>query len=128
MSESNRDEFDQLSFACRNGVSVNKEGGYYCRDKQYGMEKKLAVAATYQHHKQLCGGRPSLSCIAHEHKVDRKFVQKIESELYRNDGHVISPEEVTLNMVSRQTLGPGTIALDQADCFALYCLMRSKPT
>jgi hypothetical protein len=56
MSESNGDEFDQLSFACRNGVLVNKEGGYYCCGKQYGMEKKLAVAVTYQHHKQIGGG------------------------------------------------------------------------
>jgi hypothetical protein len=129
MLESNGDEFDQLSFACRNSVLVNKEGGYYCRGKQYGMEKKLTVAATYQHHKQLCGGRPSLSGIAHEHKVDRKFVRKIESKLYRNDGCVVSLEEVTLDMVSRWTLGSGTIAfLDQADCYALYCLMHSKPT
>jgi hypothetical protein len=50
MSDSEGDEFDQLSFACMNGVSVNKEGGYYCHGKQYGMEKKLAVAATYQHY------------------------------------------------------------------------------
>ena len=55
-------------------------------------------------------------------------MRKIESELYRNDGRVVSPEEVTLDMVSRRTLGPGTIALDQADCFSLYCMMRSKPT
>jgi hypothetical protein len=61
MSESDGDEFNQLSFACRNGVSVNLEGGYYCSGKQYSMEKKLAVAATYQHHKHFCGGRPSLS-------------------------------------------------------------------
>jgi hypothetical protein len=127
MSDSEGDKFDQLSFARRNGVSVNKEGGYYCRGKQYGMENKLAVAATYQHYQQLYGGRPSLSSIAHEHKVDRKFVWKIESELFRNHGRVVSLEEVTLDMVSRQTLGPGTIALDQADCFALYCLMRIRP-
>jgi hypothetical protein len=107
---------------------VNKEGGYYCRGKQYGMEKKLAIAATYQHYQQLYGGRPSLLCIAHEHKVDRKFVRKIESKLFRNNGRVVSPEEVTLDIVSRRTLGPGMIALDQADCFALYCLMRSRPT
>jgi hypothetical protein len=74
MSDSKGDEINQLSFACRNGVSVNKERGY---------NKKLAVAATYQHYQQLYGGRPSLSCIAHEHKVDRKFVRKIESELSR---------------------------------------------
>ncbi len=64
MLECDGDEFDQLSFACRNGVLVNKEG---CRGKQYGMEKKLAVAATYQHHKQLCGGWPSLLSIANEY-------------------------------------------------------------
>ncbi len=55
-------------------------------------------------------------------------MRKIESKLYRNDGRVVSPEEITLDMVSQRTLGHGTIALDQADCFALYCLMRSKPT
>ncbi len=128
MSDSKGDEFDQLSFARRNGVSVNKEGGYFCRGKQYSMENRLAVVATYQHYQQLYGGRPSLSCIAHEHKVYRKFVWKIESELFRNYGRVVSPVEVTLDMVSRRTLGPGTIALDQADCFAVYCLMRSRPT
>jgi hypothetical protein len=31
-------------------------------------------------------------------------------------------------MVSRRRLGPGSIVLDQADCFALYCLFRRKPT
>ena len=45
------------------------------------MEKKLAVAETYLHYEQLGGGRPSLSKIASEHKVDRRFVRKIESEL-----------------------------------------------
>ena len=45
-----------------------------------------------------------------------------------NEGCVVSPEEVTLDMVSRQQLGPGSIVLDQADCFALYCLFRRKPT
>ena len=83
MSDSKGDKFDQLSFACRNGVSVNKEGGYYCHGKQYGMEKKLAVVATYQYYQQLYRGRPSLSRIAHKHKVDRKFFQKTESKLFR---------------------------------------------
>ncbi len=31
-------------FAQRNGVSVNKEGGYYCHGRQNGVEKKLDVA------------------------------------------------------------------------------------
>ena len=92
------------------------------------MEKKLAVAKTYLHYEQLGGGRPSLLKIASEHKVDRWFVRKIESELYANEGCVVSPEEVMLDMVSRRRLGPGSIVLDQADCFALYCLFRRKPT
>ena len=46
MSESNRDELDQLSFAQRHGASLNEWGGYYRRGKQYGMEKKLAIAET----------------------------------------------------------------------------------
>ncbi len=32
-------------------VSVNKEGGNYCRGRQYGVEKKLAVAACYEYNK-----------------------------------------------------------------------------
>ena len=47
---------DWLSFARWNGVSVNKEGGYYCRGRQYGVEKKLAVGDYYENKKQLCGG------------------------------------------------------------------------
>ncbi len=50
--ESDGDDHYRLSFARRNGVSVNKEGGYYCRGRQYGVEKKLAVAACYDYNKQ----------------------------------------------------------------------------
>ncbi len=114
MLESDGNELDRLSFAQRHGAALNKKG-------DIRMEKKLAVAETY-------GGRPSLSKIASEHKVDRRFVRKIESELYANEGCVVSPEEVTLDMVSLRRLGPGSIVLDQAGCFALYCLFRRKPT
>jgi hypothetical protein len=31
-------------------------------------------------------------------------------------------------MVSQQRMGPGSIILDQSDCFTLYCLYRRKPT
>jgi hypothetical protein len=126
--ESDGNKLDWLSFAQRHGATLNKKGGYYHRGKQYEMEKKLAVAKTYLHYKQLGGVRPSLSKIASEHKVDRWFVRKIESELYLNDGCVVFLEEVTLDMVSRRWLGPGSIVVDQADCFALYCLFRRKPT
>ena len=125
---SDGDEQDRLSFARKNGVSVNKEGGFYCRGRQYEVEKKLAVAACYEYNKQLCGGRPNLLEIAREHKVSKFFVRKIEDELYKNDGRVVSPEDVTLEMVSRRALGPGSIALDEGDCFTLICLMRRKPT
>ncbi len=54
----------------------------------YGMEMKLAIADTYLHYEQLDGGRLSLSKIASEHKVSRKFVRKVESELYTNDGTI----------------------------------------
>ena len=64
MSESNGDELDQLSFAQRHGASLNEWGGYYRRGKQYGMEKKLAIAETYLNYEQLDGGRPSISKIA----------------------------------------------------------------
>jgi hypothetical protein len=49
---------------------------------------KLAVADRYLHYEQLDGGRLSLSKIASEHKVSRKFVRKVESELYTNDGMI----------------------------------------
>jgi hypothetical protein len=46
-------------------------------------------------------------------------VRKIESELYRNDGRVVSPEEVTLDMVSWRTLGPGCIGSGELFCSLL---------
>ena len=54
------------------------------------MEKKLAVADTYLHYELLDVERPSISKIASEHKVSRKFVRKVEveSELYKNDGRI----------------------------------------
>ena len=92
------------------------------------MEKKLAVAETYINYEQLDGERLSILKIASEHKVSWQFVRKIESELYTNDQCVVSPEEITLDMVSRQRMGPGSVILDQLDCFALYCLYCRKPT
>jgi hypothetical protein len=92
------------------------------------MEKKLAIAETYLHYMQLGGGRPSVLKIPLEHKVDWWFVRKIEGELYLNYGCVVFLEEVTLDMVSRWWLGPGSIVLDQTDCFALNCLFCRKPT
>ena len=79
--ENDGDGQDRLSFARWNGVSVNKEGGYYCRGRQYGVEKKLDVGDCYEYKKQLCGGRPNIMEIARKHKVSRKFVHKIEAEL-----------------------------------------------
>jgi hypothetical protein len=77
MLESDGNELDRLSFAQRHGAALNKKGGYYRRGKQYGMEKKLVVAETYLHYEQLGGGRPSLSKIASEHKVDRWLVRRM---------------------------------------------------
>ena len=88
MSESDGDELDQLSFAQMHGASLNEWGGYYRHGKHYGMEMKLANANTYLHYEQLDGGRLSLSKIASEHKVSQKFVRKVESELYTNDGTI----------------------------------------
>ncbi len=49
---------------------------------------KLTVADTYLRYEQLDRGRLSLSKIASEHKVSRKSVRKVESELYTNDGTI----------------------------------------
>ena len=46
--ESDGDGQEQLSFAQWNGVLVNEEGGYYCRGRQYGVEKKLAEALNHR--------------------------------------------------------------------------------
>jgi hypothetical protein len=56
MESNGGEQDDWLYFARMNGVEVNKEGGYYFRGKQYGMEKKRTVAETYIHYKQLDGG------------------------------------------------------------------------
>ena len=88
MSKSNEDELDQLSFAQRHGASLNEWGGYYRQGKHYGMEMKLSIADTYLHYEQLDGERLSLLKIASEHKVSRKFMPKVESELYTNDGTI----------------------------------------
>ncbi len=75
--ESDGDGQDWLSFARWNGVSMNKEGGYYCCGRQYGVEKKLAVEGYYENKKKLCGGRPNLMEIARKHKVSKKFKQSV---------------------------------------------------
>ena len=54
--ESNGDGQDRLSFARWNGVSVNKEGGYYCRGRQYGVEKKLVLLEIATSTKNSFGG------------------------------------------------------------------------
>ena len=90
--------------------------------------RRSSLLQRYLNYEQLDGGRPSILKIALEHKVSRDVVWKIESELYTNDWCVVSPEATTLDMVSRQRVGTGSIALDQMDCFALYCVYRRKPT
>jgi hypothetical protein len=103
MSESDGDELDQLSFAQRHGASLNKWWGYYRQGKQYGMEKKRAIAEMYLNYEQLDGGRPSISKIASELlrlllsclaraaaraarrscRVPRPFTTKIRSAIFR---------------------------------------------
>ena len=95
---------------------MNEEGGYYCRGRQYGVEKKLAVGDCYEYKKQLCGGRPNIMEIAREHKVSRKFVRKIEADLYKHDGRVIYPEEITSEMVSQRAIHAREIQNHRVDC------------
>ena len=79
---------------------LNERGGYYRRGKQYGMEKKLAVASTYLHCELLDVRRRSISKIASEHKVSWKFVWKVESELYTNDGKICGTKSSRPRFVS----------------------------
>ena len=59
------------------------------------MEKKLTIAETYLYYEQLDRGRTSILKIASEHKVSQKFVRKIESELYTNDGSISGTKSST---------------------------------
>ncbi len=45
-----------------------------------------------------------------------------------NDGRVVSPKDVMLDVASRQSLGSGSKTLNEGDCFALISLMQSNPT
>ena len=54
--KSDGDGQDRLSFARWNGISVNKEGGYYCLGRQYGVEKKLAVGDCHENKSSFVGG------------------------------------------------------------------------
>jgi hypothetical protein len=78
-------ELHQLYFAMSHGVLVNKNGGYYQQGKSYGVDVKLFVAAKYLEHKErLNGMQPSMSKVALECCVSKKFVVKIEHELMEN--------------------------------------------
>jgi hypothetical protein len=107
--ENNRNKPYWLFFALRHGATLNKMEVYQHQGKQYGMEKQHSVMETYRHFEQLGRGRMSLTKITLDLKVYWWFVQKIESEPYTNDGCVILPEEVTLDKVSQQQLGSGSI-------------------
>ncbi len=87
MLESNRDKLDWLSFAQRHGALLNKRGGYYRQGKQYGMEKKLAVADTTTSNAHLlvaiCNfivGFVSFVVIIHLHAVVVDFVDDREPD------------------------------------------------
>ena len=80
------------------------------------MEKKLAVEDCYENKNQLCGGQPNLMEIARAHKVSKKFVRKIEGELYKHDGRVIYLEEITL-------VGDGMVVF--AVVFVVVVVVRS---
>ena len=45
-----------------------------------------------------------------------------------NDGRVVFPKDVMLDVASRWSLGPGSKTLNEGDCFALISLMQSNPT
>jgi hypothetical protein len=58
----------------------------------------------------------------------QKSLSRKQMTSYNNDGHVVGPEEVMLELVSRWVLRLRSIMFDEGDCFALICLMQRKPT
>ncbi len=113
-------ELHWLYFATQHAVLVNSNGGFYQRQKSYGMETKLFVAAKYLDHKEMRGElRPILSRIAAECRVGWDFVAKIERELVEND-QVLTPKEVYL--ARDNPIGPGSMSISGEDFYMLYIL------
>ncbi len=116
----------QLYFAMSHGVLVNKNGGYYQQGKSYGMNVKLFVVAKYLDHKERLNGMwPSMSKVALECRVSKKFVVKIEHELMENS-HILTPEEIL--MARGLPIGPGSPSITDEDIFILYLLYWQVPT
>ena len=91
---------------------MNKEGGYYCRGRQYGVEKKLAVGDYYENKKQLCGGQPNLMEIAREHKVSKKIPKLSTPMKYRITESTVDAELFAMEMedaVASGFLQPGNV-------------------
>jgi hypothetical protein len=105
-------------YAALHGLSVNKNGGTYQHGGASSIDKKLTVAASYQHLKEANGGkRPQLTQVASVCSVSRNFVRKIENELVVH-GRVLHPKELQQDRI----IGPGAISLDELDAFVLLLL------
>ena len=116
-------------FFMQQGVQLTKRGRYYQRGKNYDLNMKLLVAATYldaqeQSIEEGRGPRPIISRVANDCSVSRKFVRKIEGELM-SEGHVVAPADIYRDRVS--AVGPGSICLDEFDRFILYRLYKRHP-
>jgi hypothetical protein len=116
----------QLYFAMSHGVLVNKNGEYYQQGKSYGMDVKLFIVAKYLDHKErLNGMQPSITKVALECHVSKKFFVKIEHELMENP-RILAPEEI---LIARGLLiGPVSWSMNDEDIFILYLLYWQDPT
>ncbi len=84
------------------------------------MDNKLFVATKYLDHKErLNGMQPSISKVALECSVSKKFVVKIEHELMENS-RILAPEEILITC--GLPIGLGSWSMNDEDIFILYLL------
>ena len=113
---------DQL--ASSSGREINCHGRMYLNGSASSMDFKLAVADTYQSMARQSGRRPVLEHIAQHHRVDRKFVRKIEAELFAH-GMLLSPKEIRVNQ--DRPIGPGSMTLSNTELYIIIRLYYEDP-
>ncbi|KAL3795065.1 hypothetical protein HJC23_006386 [Cyclotella cryptica] len=116
-------------YASQHGCHLNKNEGLYVRWSYYNKEKKVSVGAEYNKMKReaIKNGeqRVNISELGRICNVGWDYAKKVASEI-ESSGRVIDPSEVYQTRdVPR---GPGSIAMDQTDCFVLLFLYLEEPS
>ena len=106
-------------------VQININGGFFTPGRPLTIEKKLAIAESYERHRQMALSesdspprRPNLSAIAREQLVSEGVVRKIEQELFVF-GRVKTPKKK-----GTRAKGPGSLSLSEHDKRVLIRLLE----